>query len=81
MIKFISTQLNGSNNIVEVLDFVNNLQEIYFDYETTGLNVHVDKPILLAVGNQDMQYVIDLRSTDKQYIIKLFDNSEKDMFC
>ena len=76
MIKFISTQLNGSNNIVEVLDFVNNLQEIYFDYETTGLNVHVDKPILLAVGNADTQYVIDLRSTDKQYIIKLFANNK-----
>lgn len=76
MIKFISTQLNGSNNIVEVLDFVNNLQEIYFDFETTGLNPHVDKPILLAVGNADMQYVIDLRSTDTKYIKKLFEDNK-----
>lgn len=76
MIKFISTQLNGSNNIVEVLNFVNNLQEIYFDYETTGLNVHINKPILLAVGNDNVQYVIDLRSIDATYIKKLFDDNK-----
>lgn len=76
MIKFISTQLNGSNNIVEILEYISGLSEIYFDYETTSLCPYLGKPILLAVGNQDIQYVIDLRSTDKQYIIKLFANNK-----
>ena len=72
MIVFISTQLNGTNNIQQVLDWANAQSDIYFDFETSGLCPYLSKPILLAVGNEDIQYVIDCRSTDKEYIKKLF---------
>lgn len=46
------------------------------DCETTGLDPHKDKVVLLQIGNKDMQYVIDTRRVNVEPLRPFFESSK-----
>lgn len=54
-----------------LLTYISNIEFIYLDTETTGLDPHINKPILLIIGDEHNQYVIDLRTNLKEAIFIL----------
>lgn len=62
-----SKQLNfKSICFKKIVAYFDNKQYVYLDTETTGLDPHTNKPILLIVGDEDTQFVIDLRTYTKE---------------
>ena len=48
----------------DVLDYLQPLEEISLDLETTGFDPHTERILSVQVGNRDNQYVIDCRHED-----------------
>jgi len=54
----------GICSMKTVVEFCNNHKVISLDIETTGLNFISDKMLLLAIGNENIQFVIDTTTID-----------------
>jgi DNA polymerase I-like protein with 3'-5' exonuclease and polymerase domains len=52
------------NTVEESLIFLQALDWISVDIETTGLDRHINKILLIQLGNKDIQYVIDVTTID-----------------
>jgi DNA polymerase-1 len=75
-IKFISSQkeitandryqIASTKDVLQFLKYVNS--EICLDIETTGLNFLTDKLLLLQIGNQEFQWIIDCATTDITFL-------------
>ena len=51
-------------SVEESLNMLNSLSVIGFDTETTGLDAHSNKIIILQLGNSDFQIDIDINTID-----------------
>lgn len=84
MIFFISGQqkIFESNDIVQCsvedsLRYLNNLNVIGVDTETTGFDPYINKILSLQLGNKEHQFVIDATTIDIQAYKKLLENRDK----
>jgi DNA polymerase-1 len=81
MIKFV-TALPYKNipftraTIEEVRNWSKGVKSILADTETTGLNPHFFKMLLLIMGDENVQYVIDLRSIPKDEVRQLLEDTK-----
>jgi DNA polymerase I-like protein with 3'-5' exonuclease and polymerase domains len=55
-------------SLEECYEYLDSLDEIALDCETTGLHYWYNKPILLGLGDSINQYIFDLRSIDKSIV-------------
>jgi DNA polymerase I-like protein with 3'-5' exonuclease and polymerase domains len=64
MIKYLSEKpLKGIEEAsIADINYVLALNEVFLDTETTGLDPYTNKPILLILGDEEIQLVIDLRT-------------------
>jgi len=60
----------------EALAFLNTLDSIALDIETSGLNAHKDIIYLVQLGNADIQVVIDALTIDIVFFKKLLETKE-----
>jgi DNA polymerase I len=49
-----------TSGLSSVVDYCKSLKEVCIDFETTGLDFLEDRPVLLAIGDRNNQYVINL---------------------
>ena len=54
----------SSATITECINFLNALDEISLDIETTGLDAHLCKMFMLQLGDEKDQYIIDCSTVD-----------------
>lgn len=57
--------------IDEVVEWLNGVSQFCCDTETTGIFNHSNKVIMLQIGNEEMQFVIDVRGISKSEIDRL----------
>jgi len=96
MIKIVSNNLTWESalgeeietaGIGEVFDYCSTLTYISVDTETDGVDCHKNKVIMLQMGDEDVQFVIDTRNVDIEILrpifecpswVKLFQNAKFD---
>ena len=86
MIYFISNKQHNVNNTETLTcktelssldkDFLFSLEVIGFDLETTSLDPYIGDILLLVLGNEIDQYVIDVNNCDLKYFIDIFRNDK-----
>lgn len=82
MIYYVSEQKNLLNDKLKYITIEGSLkilkelqtQGIALDTETTGLDCHTDKILLLQMGNRDIQVVVDCTTIDIQNYKELLEN-------
>ena len=86
MIKIINKASDTS--LLDVVEYCKDKQQISVDTETTGLDFVSNDIIMLQIGDEDTQYVIDVREIDikllkpileSKEIIKIFHNAKFDV--
>ncbi len=83
MIYLVTDQLRIFPNEINVitiqrsLELLDELDSLAVDTETTGLDCHINKLLLLQMGNKDIQVVIDLTSVSIEHYRTLLE--EKDL--
>lgn len=71
MIKLISNQLDlfesdiKESSLSEVLEYISGVEEVSLDIETTGLNPEHNTILMVQVGDENNQFVIDIRNLSK----------------
>jgi DNA polymerase-1 len=74
---FMSSEFTCGKTAQDVLDYFKDIPSIMVDTETTGLDCHKNKIILLQIGTESEQFVIDCRYVD----IKLFKDLIESKVC
>ena len=69
-------------SLSEGIELLNPLQEVNLDTETTGLNCHQDKLVLIQLGNKDIQVLVDIVSFNFKIpeVLKVYLNNSKQLF-
>ena len=69
-------------SLSEGIDLLTPLQEVNLDTETTGLNCHQDKLVLIQLGNKEIQVLIDIVSFNFKIpeALKVYLNNSKQLF-
>jgi DNA polymerase-1 len=63
--------------VMDVVNFMERESKFCFDTETTGLNPHSSKVIMVQVGNEDTQFVIDTRHVDITPMLPYLESPDK----
>jgi DNA polymerase-1 len=92
MVKFIGPERMFSEvltgTVEECIEFCMSQKAIAVDLETTGLDPFSDRPVMLQLGNRELQWSIDVRSVDmlifkelleSESIQKVFHNAKFDL--
>lgn len=79
MLYFIGPYSTGYKpaEINDVVRFMERESKFCFDTETTGLNPHTSKVIMIQIGNKEIQFVIDSRSVDITPILPYLESRAK----
>ena len=70
---YIQTSIDKAQ-LSDVLDYFNDKTFIAIDTETNGIDCHKDKVIMLQIGDQHTQFVIDTRGLDIEILRPLFED-------
>lgn len=64
--------LSGTEGLEHIRSYVNNnsISELAIDTENTDLDAYRAKPLLLSLGNPDVQFVIDMVSVDARELLE-----------
>lgn len=78
-IRLVSNQLLITSSfkkstLEECIEYLSNLKEIAIDTETEGLFNHSNKIIMLQVGDNQRQYIIDVRNVDISPLRSILEN-------
>ncbi|QDP46395.1 MAG: putative DNA polymerase [Prokaryotic dsDNA virus sp.] len=79
MIKYISNKQTVFNNLEtatlnDVIDYFNYKTFVAIDTETDGVDWHKNKVIMLQIGDENVQFVIDTRDIDISILRPLFED-------
>ena len=59
------------STIEDLVEYCSSKSELAVDTEGTGLDPHVSKIVTIQIGDLETQFVVDVRSTNKEDINKI----------
>lgn len=67
--------------LADIINFCRERKVVGFDYETTGLDYYLDKPVLVSIGDYNTQYVVDIREIGMYWLKEILESNSITKVC